>query len=70
MSRRFTIGLLLLLSVYLLGGLGYKLFSPDTPFIDCLYMSVITVASVGFTEVVNGAGRTDHAIDWDRPLRL
>src|SRR5207244_8823417 len=27
------------------------------PFIDCLYMSVITVASVGFTEVINGAGR-------------
>ena len=57
MSRRFLVGLLLLLSIYLLGGLGYKLFSPDTPFVDCLYMSVITVASVGFTEVINGAGR-------------
>src|SRR5205807_6748021 len=56
-SRRFTIGLLLLLSVYLMGGIGYKFFSPETPFIDCLYMSVITVASVGFTEVIDGAGR-------------
>ena len=57
MSRRLTIGLLLLLSIYLLGGIGYKVFSPDTPFIDCLYMSVITVASVGFSEVISGAGR-------------
>jgi voltage-gated potassium channel len=57
MSRRFTIGLLLLLSIYAMGGIGYKVFSPETPFIDCLYMSVITVASVGFTEVISGAGR-------------
>src|SRR5438128_745068 len=57
MSRRFTIGLLLLLSIYAMGGIGYKFFSPETPFIDCLYMSVITVASVGFTEVISGAGR-------------
>jgi voltage-gated potassium channel len=57
MARRFRIGLLLLLSVYVLGGIGYKFFSPATPFLDCLYMSVITVASVGFTEVINSAGR-------------
>src|SRR5437868_7803139 len=56
MSRRFLVGLLLLLSIYLLGGFGYKLFSPSTSFIDCLYMSVITVASVGFNEVINTAG--------------
>jgi voltage-gated potassium channel len=57
MARRFRIGLLLLLSTYVLGGIGYKLFSPATPFLDCLYMSVITVASVGFTEVISSAGR-------------
>ena len=56
MTRRFTIGLVLLLSIYILGGVGYKVFSPATPFIDCLYMSVITVASVGFTEVVDSTG--------------
>ena len=50
MARRFRIGLLLLLSIYLLGAIGYKIFSPETAFLDCLYMSVITVASVGFTE--------------------
>ena len=46
MSRRFRIGLVLLLSIYAMGGIGYKFFSPETPFIDCLYMSVITLPSV------------------------
>ena len=40
-----------------MGGIGYKVFSPGTPFVDCLYMSVITVASVGFNEVISSAGR-------------
>jgi voltage-gated potassium channel len=57
MARRFKIGLLLLLSIYFLGAIGYKFFSPGTPFLDCLYMSVITVASVGFTEVINSTGK-------------
>src|SRR5262249_54167979 len=57
MARRFKIGLLLLLSIYFLGAIGYKFFSPATPFLDCLYMSVITVASVGFTEVINSANK-------------
>src|SRR2546427_5870874 len=57
MTRRFRFGLLLLLSVYLFGWIGYKLLSPGTPLIVCLYMSVIIVASVGYTEVINGAGR-------------
>ncbi len=59
MTRRFTLGLLLLFSVYFLGGVGYKFFSPQTPFLDCLYMSVITVASVGFGETVDHTGRPD-----------
>jgi len=55
MTRRVTIGLLLLVFVYVGGGVGFKLLSPDTAFIDCLYMSVITVASVGFGEVIDTA---------------
>ena len=58
MSRRLVIGTLLLIGIYIVGGIGFQLFSPETPFIDCLYMSVITVASVGFTEVINSAGRS------------
>jgi voltage-gated potassium channel len=47
----------LLLGVYAIGGVGYKAFNPQTPLIDCFYMSVITVASVGFGEVVDSTGR-------------
>ncbi len=55
MKRRFQIGIALLLSEYLLGGLGYKILSPQTSFLDCLYMSVITVTTVGYSEVIDTA---------------
>ena len=55
MKRRFQIGIALLLSEYILGGVGYKLLSPQTPFLDCLYMSVITVTTVGYAEVIDTA---------------
>src|ERR1043165_7961663 len=57
MTRRFTLGVFLLIGIYLLGAVGYKAFSPQTSFVDCLYMSVITVASVGFGEVIDSSGR-------------
>src|SRR5438093_9745051 len=57
MARRFTVGLLLLFNLYFIGAIGFKLFSPQTTMIDCVYMSVITVASVGFSEVVDATGR-------------
>jgi voltage-gated potassium channel len=59
MNRRFALGVALLLGVYIFGGLGYKLMSPETSYVDCLYMSVITVASVGFSEVVDNAHRPE-----------
>jgi voltage-gated potassium channel len=59
MNRRFAFGVALLLGVYLFGGVGYKILSPETPYVDCLYMSVITVASVGFSEVVDNAHRPE-----------
>ena len=59
MNRRLTIGLLLLFGLYFFGGVGYKVLSPETPFVDCLYMSIITVASVGFNEVIDSTGRLD-----------
>jgi voltage-gated potassium channel len=59
MNRRFAIGVALLLGVYIFGGVGYKIMSPETSYVDCLYMSVITVASVGFAEVVDNAHRPE-----------
>ncbi len=56
MKRRFQIGIALLLSEYLLGGAGYKLLSPQTSFLDCLYMSVITVTTVGYGEIIDTTG--------------
>jgi len=57
MRGRFTFGVALLLGIYLLGGVGYKIMSPGASYVDCLYMSVITVASVGFNEVVDSTGK-------------
>src|SRR5437868_3873840 len=57
MNRRLTVGILLLVGIYVVGGIGYKFFSPGSSFLDCLYMSVLTVASVGFDEVIKSAGR-------------
>lgn len=59
MNRRFALGVALLLGVYIFGGVGYKIMSPETSYVDCLYMSVITVASVGFSEVVDNANRPE-----------
>jgi voltage-gated potassium channel len=59
MNRRFALGVALLLGVYIFGGVGYKIMSPETSYVDCLYMSVITVASVGFSEVVDNAHRPE-----------
>ena len=53
MKRRFQIGIVLLLAEYVFGGLGYKLLSPETPLLDCLYMAVITVTTVGYGEVID-----------------
>ena len=53
MTERFKFGVVLLFGVYLLGGVGYKYLSPESPWEDCLFMSVITIASVGYQEVID-----------------
>jgi voltage-gated potassium channel Kch len=45
----------LLLSEYILGGVDYKLLRPQTTIQDCLYMSVVTVTTVGYEEVIDTA---------------
>jgi voltage-gated potassium channel len=53
--RRLSRGLLLLAAVLLIGTVGYHLIGwwngLEWSYWDCLYMTVITVASVGYTEV-------------------
>lgn len=42
---------LLLLSVLFVGVIGYKILSPEYSWVDSLYMTVITITTVGFGEV-------------------
>jgi voltage-gated potassium channel len=40
--------------VLVVGTLGYKILAAyDAPFFDCLYMTVITIATIGYGEIVN-----------------
>lgn len=40
-------------AILFIGTLGYKLLSPDSPWFDCLYMTVITISTIGYTEIVD-----------------
>lgn len=56
LSRRLVTALLLLLLVLLVATLGYRLLGgPEVSILDALYMALITVASVGYGEIVDTA---------------
>lgn len=50
--RRVIPPLMLLCALLLLGTAGFKFFSPDADWIDCLYMAVTTTTTVGYGEIV------------------
>ena len=50
--RRVVPPLLLLCALLLLGTAGFKFFSPEAAWIDCLYMAVTTTTTVGYGEIV------------------
>ncbi len=53
-QKRLTTFLLVILLVVAIGTLGYYLlFQGQARFIDCLYMTVISITSVGYGEVLN-----------------
>jgi voltage-gated potassium channel len=53
-EKRLLIALVLLLSTILIGTVGYKLFTGDRyDWLTCLYMTVITLSTVGFGEVID-----------------
>ena len=50
---RLGVAALFLLAVLVFGVIGYKVIDPSAGWIDVIYMTVITLTTVGFTEVVD-----------------
>ena len=60
--KRLLFGFLVLLAVVLGGGLGYYLIGDGKwPFKDCVYMTVITVTTVGYGEILDGMDKVQGA---------
>jgi voltage-gated potassium channel len=57
MRNKYLWAGILLVAVILIGAVGYWLIGGGKyPFFDCLYMTVITIATIGFSEVIDIAG--------------
>ena len=55
--RRIYISLSLFATVYLIGVIGFKLFGgPEVSWLECVYMTAITISTIGYTEVVDLSG--------------
>ncbi len=60
--RRIYVSLIMFAAVYLVGVAGFKIFSgSEVSLLDCVYMTAITISTIGYSEVVdmsqNPAGR-------------
>lgn len=52
--RKLLIALLALVMVFIIGTLGYRMLGgPQYSWVDCFYMTFITIATIGFNEVVD-----------------
>ena len=49
--RKLATALIMLLSVIMVGTIGYELLEEDYTFIDSFYMTIITISTVGFKEI-------------------
>jgi voltage-gated potassium channel len=62
LTRRLAAGLALLVIVVLGGGLGYYVIGGgEWPFFDCVYMTIITVTTVGYGEVLHDMDHVHYA---------
>ena len=62
LTRRLTTGLLLLVIVVIGGGIGYYLIGHGRwSMHDCIYMTVITVTTVGYGEILPDMEHADYA---------
>jgi voltage-gated potassium channel len=71
LQKRLIAGLLLLVITVLGGALGYYAIGGGKwAFMDCLYMTVITVTTVGYGETLDGMDKMDSARDFTMLLLL
>ena len=55
--RRIYLSLILFAAVYVIGVIGFKLFGgPEVSLLDCIYMTAITISTIGYGEVVDLSG--------------
>ena len=55
--RRIYISLVLFAAVYFIGVVGFKLFGgSEVGWLECLYMTAITISTIGYSEVVDLSG--------------
>lgn len=56
-KRKIAVSLLLFAAVYVIGVIGFKLFGgPKVSLLDCIYMTAITISTIGYGEVVDLSG--------------
>jgi voltage-gated potassium channel len=52
--RNLSIALLALLAVFFIGTVGYRILGgPQHSWVDCFYMTFITIATIGYSEIVD-----------------
>src|SRR5258705_6142223 len=62
LTKRLVMGLVLLVIVVVGGGIGYYLIGGGAwRLVDCIYMTVITVTTVGYGEVLEDMDRVAYA---------